>query len=339
MFLYTKFVININKIALNPYQIKNKTILCSALTWGMGHTTRMAALLKILSENQNKIILLGNRKQILYYEQLNLGNERIICKSPDIRYYRGIPLWLSVVIQIPFLIRMSINDCKLVRFYVRKFNVDLVISDNRYGFYSNVVPSFLVTHQVWPLFPFFRRGLHRWFEKKIYSKFTEIWVPDVEVESNRLSGCLSDARSLPNIRYIGWLSVYRFVSLENIQKEKYDECWLLNGPANEQKRYYGELLKTRLTSAENLRKRIVVCGTVPLKIRHKNLTFYFSPSPYVIKMLLLESEKIFSRIGYTTLMDAAALNIMHKMHFSPTPGQTEQEYLFKRFTERTVFNR
>lgn len=315
---------------MNPNHIKNKTVLCYALTWGMGHTTRMAALMKILAGNQNKIILLGSPKQIRYYEQLNLGDVRIICHSPDIQYYSFIPLWLSVLIQMPLLFKMYRDDKKTARFYARKFGADLIISDNRYGFYSPDVPSILITHQVWPLFPFFRRGLHRWLEKKIYPRFTEIRVPDHESENRRLSGMLSDARHLPNLRYIGWLSVYAYMSVENVPKEKYDEYWLLSGPSNEQKRFFNELLKKHLALPENREKRIVVCGTVPINVRQNNIRFYLSPSPGVIKMLLLESEKVFARIGYTTLMDARVLNIMHKMHFSPTPGQTEQEYLYQR---------
>jgi len=297
----------------------------------MGHTTRLAALLKMLARNQNKIILLGSPRQIRYYEQLNLGDVRIVCPSPDIQYYPGIPLWLSVLIQTPLLIKMYKDDKKMARFYTQKFGADLIISDNRYGFYSPDVPSFLITHQVWPLFPFFiRRVLYLWLEKKNYPKFTEIWVPDHEAENKRLSGMLSDVRQLTNLRYIGWLSVYNFISHENVPKEKYDECWLLSGPANEQKRFFKELLKKHLASPEKSEKRIVVCGTITVNVKQNNIRFYQSPSPCVIKMLLSESQKVFARIGYTTLMDAQVLNIMHKMHFSPTPGQTEQEYLFQR---------
>lgn len=321
---------------MNFYQIRNKTILCCALSWGMGHTTRMAALMKILSGNQNKLIFLGNKKQIQYYEQLIPGHKGIIIPSPEIQYYTGIPLWISILLQMPLLIGMSRSDYNLARYYARKFNADLIISDNRYGFYCPDVPSFMITHQVWPLFPFLRKSLHRWLEKKIYPRFTEIWVPDHEAENKRLSGMLSGARQISNIRFIGWLSIYPFISNENIPTEKYDECWLLSGPTNEQKRFFNDLLKKHLASYENSEKRIVVCGTVPLRLCRKNITFYCSPSPSVIKMLLLESKKIFSRIGYTTLMDAHMLNIMHKMEFTPTPGQSEQEYLYQKHVRQAI---
>jgi hypothetical protein len=321
---------------LNPYQIKNKTILCFALTWGMGHTTRLAALLKILSNNQNKLILLGSKQQIQYYERLNLGDVRIICKTPDIEYYRGFPLWLSVVLQLPSLFKMSNSDKKLAAFYAGKFSADLIVSDNRYGFYSSNIPSFLITHQVWPLFPFFRRMLHAWLEKKIYTRFKEIWVPDHEIESRRLSGALSETRNLANLRYIGWLSIYMHEDEEIVPKEKYDELWLLNGPANEQKKFFNEQMNRHSALPEHTEKRIVVCGTVPVEVKHQNITFHLSPSPGVIKMLLLESGKIYARIGYTTLMDAVCLDVLHKIYFSPTPGQAEQEYLFQHNKQRLV---
>ncbi len=290
--------------------------------------------MKMLAGNQNKIILLGSRKQIRYYERLNLGDVRIECHSPDIRYYPFIPLWLSVLVQIPLLIGMQRNDKKSARIYAGKYQADMIISDNRYGFYCSDVPSILVTHQVWPLFPFFKTVLHRWFEKRIYPRFAEIWVPDHRDEQKKLSGILSGARNLPNIRYIGLLSVYAYVSHEHVPAERYDECWLLSGPENEQKRFFYELFRNHHVVAGNAGKRIAVCGTVPLNIKQNNIRYYPCPEPPVVKMLLMSSEKVYARIGYTTLMDAHVLGIMHKMHFSPTPGQTEQEYLFERHRKK-----
>lgn len=315
---------------MNPFQLKNKTILCFALTWGMGHTTRLAALMKILAENRNKLIILGNERQIRYYEQLNLGEQRIVCRSYEVRYYRYIPLWLSVLIQLPMLVGMMYADRRLARRLAGEFHPDLIISDNRYGFFSPPIPSFLLTHQVWPLFLFFRKTLHRWMHKKIYKHFTEIWVPDLPDASVNLSGILSQPGPLHNVRCIGWLSVYAHIHEINAAEEPFDELWLLTGPENEQKRFFNYLLKKHAASSAFASRKIAVCGSIPLNFCHPNLIYYRFPDPRILKDLLLRSGRVFARIGYTTLMDVCVLNILQKTEFSPTPGQPEQHYLYER---------
>ena len=49
---------------------------------------------------------------------------------------------------------------------------------------------------------------------------------------------------------------------------------------------------------------------------------------------ILSSEIILSRPGYSTVMDLAVLG--KKAIFIPTPGQTEQEYLAKYFSEKKI---
>ena len=51
-----------------------------------------------------------------------------------------------------------------------------------------------------------------------------------------------------------------------------------------------------------------------------------------VKHVLLSSEHIVCRSGYSTIMDLQQLNL--KATFIPTPGQTEQEYLAKYLTEK-----
>ena len=50
--------------------------------------------------------------------------------------------------------------------------------------------------------------------------------------------------------------------------------------------------------------------------------------------LILSSEIIISRGGYSTLMDLAVLN--KKCIFVPTPGQTEQEYLVEELHDKKM---
>jgi len=51
--------------------------------------------------------------------------------------------------------------------------------------------------------------------------------------------------------------------------------------------------------------------------------------------VILNSEIIICRPGYSTIMDLITLN--KKAFFIPTPGQTEQEYLANRFLKKKIF--
>ena len=62
-----------------------------------------------------------------------------------------------------------------------------------------------------------------------------------------------------------------------------------------------------------------------------NITIYNFMTSRLLEKSINESALVISRSGYTTVMDLAKLN--KKAFFIPTPGQFEQEYLAKRFTE------
>ena len=65
-----------------------------------------------------------------------------------------------------------------------------------------------------------------------------------------------------------------------------------------------------------------------------NITIYNFMTSNLLEKTMNESALIVSRSGYTTIMDLAKLN--KKAFFIPTPGQFEQKYLAKRFTEMSV---
>jgi UDP-N-acetylglucosamine:LPS N-acetylglucosamine transferase len=53
-----------------------------------------------------------------------------------------------------------------------------------------------------------------------------------------------------------------------------------------------------------------------------------------MNQVILESELIISRSGYSTIMDLAALG--KKAIFVPTPGQMEQEYLANELMKKRI---
>lgn len=50
--------------------------------------------------------------------------------------------------------------------------------------------------------------------------------------------------------------------------------------------------------------------------------------------VLQGARKIICRSGYSTVMDLAALHLLDKAEWIPTPGQPEQEYLAEYLKDR-----
>ena len=77
--------------------------------------------------------------------------------------------------------------------------LDAVISDNRFGLYTDKVPCVYMTHQVMIKAPFFETMLYR-LHADYMRKFARVWVPDFE--KNGLSATLEDAIVRPKATYI-----------------------------------------------------------------------------------------------------------------------------------------
>ena len=63
-----------------------------------------------------------------------------------------------------------------------------------------------------------------------------------------------------------------------------------------------------------------------LAVGSEVLDVFDFPSKEVLKKLILSSQTIICRSGYSTLMDMHVLG-KNELILIPTPGQTEQEYL------------
>ncbi len=146
---------------------------------------------------------------------------------------------------------------------------------------------------------------------------------DVKNEPN-ISGDLSHKYKLPkHAQFVGVLT--RFRNPEIQPAIKYDVLAIISGP-EPQRTIFEDLI---IDQAKNTNKKYVIVSG----ISEKNTDIQFNDNIRMIShipgeelfQLILCSEIIISRGGYSTLMDLAVLN--KKCIFVPTPGQTEQEYL------------
>ncbi|MBL4586531.1 MAG: glycosyltransferase, partial [Flavobacteriales bacterium] len=206
---------------------------------------------------------------------------------------------------------------------IEKYRLDAVISDNRFGLYSDKVPCVYITHQVMIKAPFFEPLLHR-LHKGYMNRFSQTWIPDHA--ENGLSGDLSQQYPLPeNGTFIGPLT--RFHQKETALTR--DVLVLISGPEPQRTRFE----KMVLSQLENFSgTAMAVLGTPEKHTDRKDSKGHRIVSHLPadeMETAISQARLIISRSGYSTIMDLSVLG--KKAVFVPTPGQTEQEYLGKKY--------
>ena len=306
---------------------KRLSILVAPLNWGLGHATRCIPIIKALLEQNYKPIIAsdGNALALLKIEFPDL--EILELPSYQIEYAKnGKNLKWQLLKNSLKTIKAIQQEKKLVKSWIKKHNIDGIISDNRFGVFSNKIPSVYLTHQLNVL-----SGNTTWITSKLHQniikKYTECWVPDIETTPN-LTGELGHLEKTNlNIKYIGPLS--RFNKKET--DKKFDLMIILSGP-EPQRGILERKLKTEVLDYSG--KTLFIKGVVEknqIKQQIANVTYFNFMSSFELEQAFNESEIILCRSGYTTIMDLVKLQ--KKAFFIPTPGQFEQEYLAKKYKE------
>jgi UDP-N-acetylglucosamine:LPS N-acetylglucosamine transferase len=274
---------------------------------------------------------------------LEQGNEVIVCCDADQEdFYRtyfpelwyvpheGYPFkfhgkgnWtLDVLRNYSSLSHHLIEEKRRVKDLVEKFNPDLIISDQRYGFVSKKVKSVVISHQL--NLPVSRWNvLAKFWNKRLLSKFDEIWIPDTKEQ--KYSGILSNGKH-KNKHFIGTCS--RFSTCENTVsiKDPFTYLGIVSGPSPYNQQLL-DLLMDKL-SQSNHNSVVIVPPEIYQKAKSSNkITLISSPSHEEFMGLMNESKVIISRSGYSTIMDLIATG--NECILIPTPGQSEQLYLAK----------
>ncbi|MGB2138665.1 MAG: glycosyltransferase, partial [Flavobacteriales bacterium] len=254
-------------------------------------------------------------------------NDFIKLEGYNISYPKNGQMALSMLSQLFKIWKGIRQEHKQLQQIIDDYNIDGVISDNRYGLYSKKVPCVFVTHQLQIQSPIFSESLQK-INFKYIQKFDECWVPDSD--THLLSGQLSIANNSPfKCQYIGALS--RF---ENLKKtEDLDVLAIVSGP-EPQRSMFEELLKKQLIASKL--KAVLVLGKTEENKEEEigNLRVVSHLNAKSLNQQMVNANVVISRSGYSTVMDIAKLN--KKAIFVPTPGQTEQLYLAKYFYDKNV---
>ncbi len=304
-----------------------KRILVAPLDWGIGHATRCIPIINALISNNYEVIIAadGRPLHLLSTEFPNL--EMVRFAGYNIKYPTYLPMSVSMLLQTSKLLWSIKKENTALAEIINDYNIDGVISDNRFGLYSKQVPCVFITHQLQIQSPYLK-GTIQDFNYKYINKYSACWVMDDE-EIN-LAGELSKPNSLPNnTTYIGVQSRFEKKEIE----KKYDFLAIVSGPEPQR-----TILEKGLINALKNReeKSLIVLGKPELNTSETdgNLTIKSHLNAKELNIAIAQSELIICRPGYSTVMDLAKLE--KKAIFIPTPGQTEQEYLGNNFKNSGV---
>ncbi|PQJ18995.1 glycosyltransferase [Nonlabens tegetincola] len=299
-----------------------KNILVAPLNWGLGHATRCIPIINAIIDNGDRPIIAsdGDALNLLKKEFPTLTFIELPSYEISYQNERG-SLKLKLIKDSPRIWQAIRSEHKALQHLIIKYKLDGIISDNRLGLYTNLIPTVFITHQLQVL-----SGGTTWLSTQLHlhyiKKFDQCWIPDVKSYPN-LSGKLSynEDSDLKKI-YLGPLS--RFVP-NNAQSHTYDLMVLLSGPEPQK-----SILERRLKKeCEKFNGKVLfISGKVEKEqtiVKSGHITYCNYLDTQGLQKAFDRSKLILSRSGYTTVMDLQKLK--KKAFFIPTPGQFEQEYL------------
>ncbi|MFT4544580.1 MAG: UDP:flavonoid glycosyltransferase YjiC (YdhE family) [Polaribacter sp.] len=299
--------------------IVSKRILIAPLDWGLGHATRCIPLIRHLLDTGNQPIIAssGRPMELLKGEFPNV--ESVELDGYNISYPEGSGMAWKMFQSTPHILKRIREEKVELENLIKCLKLDAVISDNRFGLYTDTIPSIYMTHQVMIKAPFFESILFR-IHSNYMKNFSEVWVPDFEKDG--LSGDLSHKFPLPqNAKHIGSLSRFG----ENETTNELDLLVLISGPEPQRTRFE-KMVLSQLNEFEGT--ALAVLGTPDkhvdrLDSRQHRIVSHLDAAE--LEKVMARSRLVVSRSGYSTIMDLSALG--KQAALIPTPGQTEQEYL------------
>ena len=288
----------------SPESISDKKILLSVLNWGMGHVSRNIGLIHLLLKKNNTITIAGSAEQIVVFKEY-FPNCNFVQHGGYPFDFKGKGIFsIDLLLKSKALIQRLKKEKQELDSIVKKFSIDLVLSDHRYGFYHDDVPSVFITHQLNLPLKWYQKSIQL-LHRKLIRNFNSIWVMDTE--NNRFAGDLSIKNNFSNVVFIGPFSRFMFYDIP-IQKKNYT-VYIASGPDV----YAKEFVENYFPKTKSEEAILIA----PNDERHST----WKEKDEVI----LSAKKIVSRSGYSTIMDAYFLKC--ETDFFPTKGQAEQEYL------------
>jgi UDP-N-acetylglucosamine:LPS N-acetylglucosamine transferase len=294
----------------------------------MGHTTRCIPIIQHLLQEGKQVFFAGNEQQQALIKAYFPSLSFILINGYGVKYSKRF-LFLHICLQIPKLFIRIYHEHQEIKSICKRYSIDTIISDNRYGLWHSNINSIILTHQI-----AIQTGMGSWVNKVVQSvhylfleKFSQTWIVDQAARPG-LAGSLSHSGYLPkNAVYVGWLSTFTLQTpLTSTASSGY---WLLLLSGIEPQR---SLIEQKLiTILSTTQQAFIVIGGNAQLTNPKDFPSNGTYIPYADAQrcytLALGASKIIARSGYSTLMDLGWIG--KPLVLIPTPGQKEQEYLAK----------
>ena len=301
----------------------NKTVLVAPLHWGLGHAARCIPIIKQQLEQGNQIIIAasGGPKALLAHRFDS-------CKFVDIAFMKiTYPKDGNMVrhffLKGPSLVWSIWREHQHLKSLIQQENIDLIISDSRFGLWHKQVQSIFITHQIEIKSPMFQ-GLINTLNRWVMNRFDEVWIPDY-AEKPGLAGELSHAQKMPlRYKYIGPLS--RFDKAIRQSKVSNKVVALVSGPEPQRTLFENQIVNRFKSSSQD----VLILSGKPEEISRQesnNITIVNHLNDASLIKALESASHVIARSGYSSIMDFHMLGI--KAEYIATSGQTEQEYLMK----------
>ena len=239
-------------------------VLVAPLNWGLGHATRCVPIIRGLLAEGHEVVIAADGYPLRFLRREFPHLEWIEFEGLKVEYSDSESQVGAMLRQLPSFLRGIWREHKELKRIVEAYDIDVVVSDNRFGLWCRDAYSVYMTHQLMVKMP---RGLqwmercvwrlHRWF----IGHYDECWVPDVEGEDN-LSGDLSHKYPLlKNTRFIGPLSRFSTtpirwddvrVEAEALDlRQRYDVVAVISGPEPHRTNLEREITDYRLQITDN----------------------------------------------------------------------------------------
>ncbi len=305
---------------------KSPRILVAPLDWGLGHAARCIPVIKELIQQKAEVIIYGSAHVLNYLQKHFPHLEQIQSNEQEIHYSKHLPAWLKILLQTNKINKNIKLEYTNLQSLIKTRQIDGVISDNRYGLNSKLIPCVFITHQLNPRVPQNLGFLRKSIQHKITawtSNFDEIWIPDLQ-GSHSLSADLSITISKNSQhKHLGILS--RFSSNQTVHNTPNGYLAIISGPEPQRTILFQELLRIRNSLSLEMTFIVDKISNKVSTDEMDNIRILVQPNDDEFLHEIYNAKHIVCRSGYSSLMDL--IRLKRTALFIPTPGQTEQEHL------------
>jgi len=254
----------------------------------------------------------------------------------NVRYAeKGSRLKWSLLQQFPKITRSMRSEHQWLLYFSEKHSLHGIISDNCYGLWHPHIPNVILTHQLQ-----IKSGMGPAADQalllahyRILQRFNAVWV--VDNEANGLAGRLSHPKKLPeHCTYLGPVSQFYNHPSPSGQVATGPLLVLLSGP-EPQRSLLSDILWQQVSEWSQPVQFVEGRKGIFRVAGRPGLQHFDQLQDAALWQALSKASLVICRSGYSSIMDLVYLN--KKAFLIPTPGQTEQEYLARLYSESGIF--